>query len=217
LAEPQEAQEQFHPAPHRFHGGCPCAAGTVVRGAWLVLTPAQPRAGASSRATSKAPGGETTSRAFTGDGYDTCMARCAPCFRLNAAHGVSANLARPTKWSPRATQRQHPGTYETGGRLWDQIELARHRAGCVWRGFLGGRSCHLNLKPTSLTRLWRKGGDYAAARRPIPRVATDPSSGSRRRLDRARPFWKSHGEQRSQERTAACIDLWRCSFSLALG
>ena len=54
--------------------------------------------------------------------------------------------------SPRPTQR-HPGTYETGCRFWDQIELARYRAGRAWRRFLAGRGCHLNSKPTSLTRL----------------------------------------------------------------
>ena len=110
------------------------------------------------------------------------MAWCAPCFRRNAAHGVSANLARPTKWSPRATQRQHPGTYETGGRLWDQIELARHRAGRAWRRFLAGRGCHLNLKPTSLTRLRRRGGTMRRRALPTPRVRQDPGSGAAGRV-----------------------------------
>ena len=38
--------------------------------------------------------------AFTGAGgeHDTHMAWCAPCFRRCAPDGVSANLARPTKW-----------------------------------------------------------------------------------------------------------------------
>ena len=38
--------------------------------------------------------------AFTGAGdeHDPHMAWCAPCFRRRAPNGVSANLARPTKW-----------------------------------------------------------------------------------------------------------------------